>query len=192
MALFATQQPCFLREVVLREKPTEMIIASPKATVPVLVLPDGSVVDESLDIMRWALSRNDPYNWFKDQERTRELIDESDGPFKYHLDRYKYGTRYEGEMSENHRQEGLKFLRKLDRLLDISPYLLGTGAGLADIAIFPFIRQFANVDRQWFDSLELLGLQVWLTRHLDSDLFQSVMKKYPQWKTGDENMRFVV
>ena len=192
MALFYAGQPCLLREVVLRDKPDEMLAASPKATVPVVVLNDGTVIDESLDIMYWALAKNDPDDWLANGDATSRLITESDGPFKHHLDRYKYGSRYEADKALHHRVQGEVFLGKLDALLTKTPCLTGPNINLADIAIFPFIRQFANTDRQWFDGLNMPSLQGWLAGNLTSDLFLRVMKKYPQWKTGDQEVRFVV
>ena len=192
MAIFYARQPCLLREVILRDKPSQMRQASPKATVPVLVLDNGSVIDESLEIMRWALAKNDPDGWLTSDNITEQLIKESDGPFKHHLDIYKYATRYEGENPEFHQSQGQLFLHKLDNILSKTPYLAGTRITLADIAIFPFIRQFANTDRPWFDQLDMPHLQKWLINHLTSDLFQNVMNKYPQWKTGDEDTWFMV
>lgn len=192
MALFASAQTCTLREVVLRDKPAEMLTASPKETVPVLVTSSDDVVDESLDIMLWALDKNDPQNWLKDSKTSLALISQSDGPFKHNLDRYKYGNRYKDQDSKNHRKQGEVFLRELDTTLSNTDFLLGPEIRLADIAIFPFIRQFANTDRQWFDQLELPSLHRWLAFHLESDLFANVMKKYPQWKTGDAGVQFVV
>ncbi len=192
MALFASGQVCALREVILADKPQELLTASAKATVPVLVLPDDTVIDQSLDIMLWALTRNDPQNWLACQQPALELIAESDGPFKHSLDRYKYSTRYPGEISQEHQRKGQLFLTGLDVRLAKTPFLLGPGISLADIAIFPFVRQFANTDWQWFDQLNLPNLHNWLAERLHSELFTSVMKKYPQWKTGDEDVRFVV
>jgi len=192
MAIFYTRQPCNLREVILRDKPEEMLIASAKATVPVLVLGNGAVIDESLEIMHWVLAHNDPESWLASPANSDQLIKENDGPFKHHLDRYKYGTRYQGEDPGFHRTQGEAFVRKLNDILSQTPFLTGNNITLADIAIFPFIRQFANTDRQWFDSLNTPFLHKWLTHHLESQLFQKVMHKYPQWKKGDEDVPFVV
>jgi glutathione S-transferase len=182
-----------LREVVLRDKPAAMIVASAKATVPVLVLPDGAVLEQSLDIMDWALGLNDPANWLAPDAGTiddiRALIAECDGPFKDNLDRYKYANRYEGADPVSHRSEGLEFLRKLNSRLADQPFLAGQRASLADFAIFPFIRQFANTDRNWFDAQDLNSLQSWLSNHLASDLFTGVMTKRPQWKPGDAEIQ---
>ncbi len=192
MALLVSETPVRLREVVLRDKPEEMIAASPKATVPVLVLPDGQVIDESLAIMRWALDRNDPQDWLQGTAAGTELIAEADGPFKHHLDRYKYPTRYENVDPLEHRAGGLAFLEKLDGLIQPSGQLMGAEPTLADHAIFPFVRQFANNDRGWFDALPLSALQKWLGDHLASPLFATTMQKYPQWKSGDEEPVFAL
>ncbi|GAA0476102.1 glutathione S-transferase [Parasphingorhabdus litoris] len=190
MALLISETPVRLREVVLRDKPEEMISASPKATVPVLVQDDGVVIDESLSIMYWALERHDPEGWLDQEEAGREWIAETDGDFKANLDRYKYPTRYEDVDPIAHRSAGLKFLEKLDVRLSKKGQLLREKSSLADHAIFPFVRQFANNDRVWFDALTLPALQTWLAGHLQSDLFLTAMKKYPQWKTGDPEPLF--
>ncbi len=190
MALLVSATPVRLREVVLRNKPAEMIAASPKATVPVLVLPDGQVIDESLAIMHWALDRNDPQGWRQGSATESELIAEADGPFKQALDRYKYPTRYENVDPLDHRAAGQAFLEKLDGLIQASGQLMGAKPTLADHAIFPFVRQFANNDREWFDQLPLSALQKWLVDHLASPLFATTMQKYPQWKSGDKEPLF--
>ena len=190
MALLVSGTSVRLREVVLRDKPAEMIAASPKATVPVLVLPDEQVIDESLTIMHWVLERNDPENWLQGNAAESALIAEADGPFKDHLDRYKYPTRYENVDALEHRAAGLVFLEKLDALLQDSGQLMGAKPTLADHAIFPFVRQFANNDRAWFDALPLPALQQWLSDHLASPLFATTMQKYPQWHSGDDEPLF--
>ena len=190
MALLVSETPVRLREVVLRDKPEAMIAASPKATVPVLVLPDGQVIDESLAIMHRVLDHNDPKGWRLGSEAEAALIAEADGPFKHHLDRYKYPVRYDNVDPLAHRAGGLTFLEKLDSLIQKSGQLAGVRPTLADHAIFPFVRQFANHDRDWFDSLPLPALQKWLADHLASPLFATIMKKYPQWQSGDEEPIF--
>ena len=170
------------REVVLRDKPPEMLEVSPKGTVPVLVTGEGGVIEESLDIMRWALAQGDPEGWL--ERRDEALLETNDGPFKHHLDRYKYATRYEDVAPEEHRSAALEILRYLDARLDATPYLCGDQRGFADIAIFPFIRQFANADREWFDAQDLPNLQAWFEGLVTSDLFAGVMAKHPQWKSG--------
>lgn len=190
MALLISETPVRLREVVLRDKPQEMITASPKATVPVLVQESGAVIDESLAIMRWALDRNDPADWSEDGETGEDLIIEADGDFKDNLDRYKYPTRYEDTDLIVHRSQGLEFLVKLEKRLSANGQLLGNQPRLADFAIFPFVRQFANNDRNWFDAQPLPALHNWLGAHLESTIFASAMIKYPQWKAGDSEPIF--
>lgn len=196
MAIASAGVECQLREVVLRDKPAEMLEASPKGTVPVVVEADGTVIEESLDVMAWALAQNDEGRWLTPDQGSRAdmdtLIAESDGPFKRALDRYKYPNRYqdEGVVREEQRAIGLAFLRKLNTQLAGQTNLFGNRASYADIAIFPFIRQFANTDRAWFDALDLPHLQAWLARHLDSALFKQIMPKFAQWKTGDEEPIF--
>ena len=194
MAIAVSRTPVFLREIILRDKPEEMLAASPKGTVPVLVLEDGTVIDESLDVMDWALERADPEEWRAsgkgDTAAMRVLIAENDGPFKHHLDRYKYAARYENADAEFHRAEGEKFLRSLNERLQKADYLFGANRSLADAAIFPFIRQFRIADEAWFDSQDFDALHQWLQRHLDWPLFMSVMKKYPLWKDKGESIPF--
>lgn len=187
MALAVSGQNVRLREIVLRDKPDEMIEASPKATVPVLVAND-EVVDESIAIMRWALGRNDPEAWLENADFS--LIEENDGPFKHHLDRYKYSTRYEDVDALEHREAGVEYLRKLEAKLDDAPYLAGQKRGLADMAIFPFVRQFRIADMDWFDETDLPNVQRWLSELMESEIFKSVMKKYPTWKESGEEFAF--
>ena len=200
IALAAGDQRVELREIILRDKPEHMVEISPKATVPVLQLPDGTVIEESLDIMLWSLERDDPNNWLVPDQGTKEdmlaLIEEMDGPFKTHLDRYKYANRHEdagenpdGFAAEN-RDAAMKKLRGLDERLSTQPYLFGNRISLADIAIAPFIRQFANTDRDWFDGQPVPHLQSWLNTFLESDTFTRIMTKYPKWQAGDEPTYF--
>ena len=183
-----------LREVILADKPTEMLLASPKATVPVLVLADGSVMDESLDIIHWALLSNDSGNWLPDDnnssQEVNELITVNDGVFKEHLDHYKYANRFPEFTAEHHRKQGEEFLQQLDQLLVESNYLISNHITIADIAIFPFIRQFAFVDKDWFDQSQYKNLNLWLNNMLEMKLFKDIMKKYPQWVAGNEGVEF--
>ncbi|MFJ2711125.1 glutathione S-transferase [Pseudomonas sp. NPDC087346] len=164
-------------EVSLKAKPAEMLALSPKGTVPVLDA-DGRVLEESLEIMRWALAQNDPDNWLLDGDsRIAELNEANDQVFKVHLNRYKYAERYPEQPMEVYRAEGSLFLHKLDELLKDRDYLLTEHPSLADIALLPFVRQFAHVDREWFAQTPYVRLQAWLQRFLDSDLFTAIMKK---------------
>ncbi|PMV88618.1 MULTISPECIES: glutathione S-transferase [unclassified Pseudomonas] len=168
-------------EVSLKAKPAEMLALSAKGTVPVLSI-DGQVIDESLAIMHWALSQNDPQDWLlkgdpAGQAHIAALIEENDQTFKVHLNRYKYAERYPEQPMETYRAEGEVFLRKLEVLLEGRDYLLAAHPSLADVALMPFIRQFAHVDREWFGQTPYVRLQGWLQRFLASELFVGVMQK---------------
>jgi glutathione S-transferase len=196
LALTVSGQRCELREVVLRNKPPELIVASPKGTVPVLVESDGRVIDESLEIMRWALQRNDPDRWLLPSQGSLEamhaLIELIDTEFKAHLDRYKYPGRHglvEGD-SETHRTAAALILEDLNLRLSAGRYLFSDHPTLADMAIAPFIRQFAQVDVEWFGAQAWSRLQDWLSSIIDSALFLSIMKKYPPWIPGQSGVSF--
>ena len=194
MALYISGQSCELREVVLRNKPAEMVELSPKATVPVLQLETGDVLEQSLDIMLWTLANNDPGDWLVPECGTLNdmlaLIAENDGPFKDHLDRYKYAPRYDNADPVSHRAEAEKFLCALDERMKNCAYIFGNRPALADYAIAPFIRQFANTDRAWFDAAPYPHLQKWLEGFLKAELFKQVMDKYPAWQPGDSPVFF--
>lgn len=182
-----------LREVVLKDKPQAMLDASPKGTVPVLVLPSGQVLEESLDIMTWSMEQNsevqDAFVGAFDFTAMNALIEENDGPFKWALDRYKYADRYE-ESEDYYRQKGQVFLASLETKLSQHPYLFGEQPSFADLAIFPFVRQFAHVDRDWFYQTEYSALIKWLDYWLASDVFTRIMKKYPKWEVDSETLLF--
>jgi len=189
MGLWASGITVELREIVLRAKPAHMLEISPKGTIPVLQLPDGTVIDESLDIMLWALDQHDPQGWLTPetgkQAEMLDLIAEMDGSFKHHLDRYKYATRYADASEKTERDLALTALSPLiDRLIQ-HEQLFGGRIALADIALFPFVRQFANTDRDWFDDAVPPRLLAWLQGHEQSALFQSIFRKWPVWQDGD-------
>lgn len=191
MAIHYAGVKTILREVVLSDKPREMLQLSPKATVPVLVLEDGAVFDESIDIMFWALGMSDKEGWLGSLDKqdlvfAKKLIIENDNEFKTNLDHYKYAERFPQQSMEEYREQGEIFLKKLDQYLQQHDYLLGDQLSLCDVAIFPFIRQFAYVDFSWFEQSPYLSLQRWLQRLIDSALFTAVMKKNPAWKNGDQ------
>ena len=188
MAIAVSVVQVELREVVLRDKPLEMIEASPKGTVPVLVLPDGRVLEESLDIMHWALGVSDPEAWLANVDDA--LIDANDGSFKHALDRYKYPHRYDLTDGLQHRDAGLAVLARLNETLAASVFLAGDIRGFSDIAVFPFVRQFAATDQTWFDAQPRPELQAWLSEMIQSELFASIMTRYPQWKAGDAPTTF--
>ncbi|MGY1893062.1 glutathione S-transferase [Pseudomonas sp. SDT291_1_S447] len=177
MALRYSGVPVDIVEVSLKAKPAEMLAISPKGTVPVLNA-GGRVIDESLEIMRWALAQNDPDDWLlAGDSRIAELIEANDQGFKVHLNRYKYAERYPEQPMEVYRAEGALFLQSLDELLTDRDYLLTDHTSLADVALLPFVRQFAHVDREWFAQTPYVRLQAWLQRFLESELFTSIMKK---------------
>lgn len=186
LAIAAAQRECELREVVLRDKPQALLDASPKGTVPVVVTPDDRVIDESLDIMLWALEGHDPQCWLDpadgNLQQMLDLIAENDGEFKGSLDRYKYPDRFELESGTEFRDAGALWLRELDDRLNSGPYLFGDRPALADMAIAPFVRQFAHTDREWFRARPWTALLRWLDAFLDSALFARVMHKYPPWR----------
>lgn len=189
LALRVSGVKAILREVVLADKPTALVACSAKATVPVLVLPDQQVIDESLDIMLWALKQNDPQNWLLTesdlQTETQRLITYNDHEFKTDLDHYKYADRFPDNPIVVYRSRGERFLQELEARLARSTFLLSQRPTLADMAILPFIRQFAHVDRNWFDHSPYPRLQSWLSTLLKQTLFTSVMHKYPKWQEGD-------
>ncbi len=173
-----------LREVILRAKPTQLLNLSSKGTVPVLQLKSGKVIDESIDIMYWALSYHDPENWLNNSssEEINHLVQWNDGRFKYFLDRYKYADRYPENTETYYREKAEDFLSELEKRLSKHAYLCSEKCSLADIAIFPFIRQLAAVDTAWFQLSGYKNLKHWLNQQLDSSLFVSVMDKYPAWE----------
>jgi glutathione S-transferase len=187
-----------LREILLQEKPPQLLAVSTKGTVPVLVLPDGSVLDESYDVMRWVLGINDPDYWWDPilASEVDALIEQNDFSFKGHLDHYKYADRYSQDAQDSqypqnpqhtmeyYRTQAEDFLQILEARLTTTRFLLGEKISIADVGIFPFIRQFAFVDKNWFDQVPCPNLQNWLAYFLNSELFLSVMTKYPVWQEG--------
>ena len=188
LALAASGTACELREVVLARKPPALLLASPKGTVPVLVLADGTVLEQSLDIMLWALRRHDPQRWLPtsepDMADALQLIGQCDGDFKAQLDRYKYPNRYALTDGLAHRDRGAQFLQTLNTRLDAQGFLHGGHWGLADAAIAPFVRQFAHTDPAWFASQPWPALQRWLATFEASDTYRGVMDKVPVWVDG--------
>jgi len=187
MALLYASINLELREVLLKAKPEKMLALSSKGTVPVLALPNAEVLDESYDIIRWALEQNDPQNWVSAEleAEINDLVARNDGQFKIDLDHYKYWQRFPAESREQYRARGELFLTELEVLLSRRPYLLAERITLADIALFPFIRQFAFVDKDWFDQSPYPKLRAWLEQLLVSELFLAAMKKSPPWRDGD-------
>ena len=194
MAIAASGQAVELREVILRDKPAHMVSLSPKGTVPVLWLERQTVIDESRDVMAWALAQHDPFNWLARADKA--LVDAYDDTFKHHLDRYKYATRYRDEAPANeqtehhHRAICHDMLRQLEPLL-AQGWLGGETAGYTDVAILPFIRQFRIADPVWFDThLALPNVQKWVMQFLDWPVFTAVMQKYDLWQSGQQGICF--
>lgn len=185
LALAVSGTPVELREVKLSAKPEALLAASPKGTVPVLILLDRRVVDQSIDIMSWALSNNDPEGWGERDDP--DLIATNDGPFKQDLDRYKYPERY-GSDALTHRERVMTFLRELERRLIDAKHLAGDRRGLVDAAIFPFVRQCVAVDPAWFAEQALPRLMQWLKEHRQSRLFEAIMVRATPWTPGDAQL----
>ena len=179
-----------LREVVLKDKPAAMLAASSKGTVPVLIDTNGRVIDESLDVMAWALDQKDSDHWLKGEGLQDPLIDHCDNTFKHWLDRYKYAVRFPEQSEQWYRAQGECFLDQLEQLLTDHHYLTGDSLSAVDVAVMPFVRQFAAVDTNWWSSRPYPQVATWLEQLLESDLFKGVMKKYPQWQNGDPATRF--
>ena len=177
LALRYSGVPVRIIEVSLKAKPAEMLALSPKGTVPVLSV-EGRVIEQSLEIMQWALAQHDPDDWLlQGDPAVLALIAENDQVFKHHLNRYKYAERYLEQPMEHYRAEGEVFLQKLEGLLAEREYLLAEHPSLADAALAPFVRQFVHVDRAWFAGTPYQRLQIWLQRFLESPLFTAVMAK---------------
>lgn len=193
LAIAACSVVVELREVLLRDKPADMLALSPKGTVPVLALPDGQVLDQSFDIMCWAFHvGSPPAAMGAPSDEDFELVWHNDGAFKQALDRYKYADRHPQHPAEFYRAQGEQFLALCNLHLSRQPWLAGETQGLVDLAIAPFVRQFAQVDRPWFDGSGYEALATWLRRILDGELFARSMVKYPQWASGEEGVRFPV
>jgi glutathione S-transferase len=175
-----------IREISLRDKPQSMLLASPKGTVPVLIKQNGEVLDQSLDIMKWALNQRDAENWMlmsypELMLQSDALIAENDGIFKRALDQYKYADRNPEFPMEHYRAQGGLFLNQLEEMLSYHQYLFRDRISQADIAIFPFVRQFRMVDEKWFDASQYQKVNAWLSKLKDSQLFNDIMQKHPVW-----------
>ena len=181
-----------LREITLKNKPSQMLAISPKGTVPVLQLLDGTVIEESTEIMIWALEQQDPQGLLDAEvlQQANALTDKNDNEFKYWLDRYKYADRHTDMTQTEYRQKGEIFLQVLEELLTKNPYLLGKTVTIADIGIMPFVRQFAHVDRDIFYSLPYPNLQRWLQDWLQHPFFLQTMTKFQPWQDGAEAVIF--
>ena len=178
-----------VREIKLQEKPSEFLKSSPKGTVPVLITNSGEVLEESLDIIYWALNKNDPHKWLAkgklEIQDIIKLLDDLENKFKPNLDKYKYPSRFSGVDKYLHRDKNLCFLKKLNSYLENNKSLNCEHLSLLDYAIFPFVRQFRNVDPDWFDKLNFIFLNKWINQIIDSKDFSSIMKKFKKWEPND-------
>ena len=192
MALCAARIEVEIREVRLSDKPQQLLHVSPSGTVPVLQLASGQVLIESLEIMRWALEQCDPEGWLQCAPAAPEaaLIAENDGGFKAALDRYKYADRHPQKTQTHWRAEAERFVVVLESLLQGRDYLFGSRCSLADVAIFPMLRQFAAVEREWFNTAPYPRLTGWLQRFFDDQIFVASMGKLPFWRAGDAARQF--
>ena len=188
MALKNSALKIELREVVLKEMPDELLKVSTKATVPVLVMPDKNSIDESWDILKWSLEQNDPDNWSGDDgqflQDAEMLVETNDFSFKNDLDHYKYADRFPEHSAEYYRDACVEFIEELEEMLGQKSYLLSEQVSVADIAIFPFIRQFSLVDKNWFDHSDFKNVQAWLESLISTELFQDIFQKHDPWKKG--------
>jgi glutathione S-transferase len=192
LALLQTETPVELREILLKEKPQEMLDIAPKKRVPVLQLSEHEVLDESLDIMLWAVDQDGGINLNRPSEVELALIERNDKDFKHWLDRYKYHVGYPEQSPEYYRSKAMEFLSVLDTQLEIqggAANLFQTGP-FTDYAIFPFVRQFAFVDKDWFDQQDFEYLDIWLESWLQSDIFARCMQKFPLWQSGTAGVEF--
>ncbi len=178
-----------LREVDLKNMPEQALKLSQHATVPILVLADGSVMDESWDILKWALKQNDPDNWLGDNNEflldAEILIETNDFSFKEDLDHYKYADRFPEHSKEHYRKAGEEFIGELEEMLANHQFLLSGRLTLADIGVFPYVRQFSLVDKDWFDQSPYSKVKKWLNSLIDCELFQDAFQKHDLWQPGD-------
>ncbi len=195
MGLLLAEQAVLLRDIVMTNIPTEMLDVSPKGTVPVLLLDDFTVIEESLGIMLWALDKNDPNNvlYTHNSNANKEILDlinRNDNKFVSVLNKYKAASRYHDEREKEHRESCEFFIEELEQRLTKHHYLVGETLSLADFAILPFIRQFSRVDRRYFLQSPYSYLRGWLKQHYENPLFSKTMKKHPRWLENKELIIF--
>lgn len=195
MGIALSKQQVLLREIVTKDKPSELLGSSPKGTVPVLVLPDGQIIEESLDVMNWALQQNDPQDLLRSSNPTlsqqvHQLIKVNDNEFIGHLEKYRASVRYRNIDTEQRRQACEGFISNLEALLTDQAYFFGETPSLADFAVMPFVSQFARVEKKWFVQSEYQNVGRWLRAHLESKLYTQVMKQYPLWNETKQDCLF--
>lgn len=195
MGIALSKQQVLLREIITKDKPSELLASSAKGTVPVLVLPDGQIIEQSLDVMNWALQQNDPQDLLRSSNSTlnqqvHQLIKVNDDEFIGHLEKYRASVRYRNIDKEQRRQDCEGFISKLEALLTDQAYFFGETPSLADFAVMPFVSQFVRVEKKWFVQSEYQNVGRWLRTHLDSKLYTQVMKQYPLWNETKQDCLF--
>ena len=195
MGIALSKQQVLLREIITKDKPSELLASSAKGTVPVLVLPDGQIIEQSLDVMNWALQQNDPQDLLRSNNPTlnqqvHQLITVNDDEFIGHLEKYRASVRYRNIDKEQRRQDCEGFISKLEALLTDQAYFFGETPSLADFAVMPFVSQFVRVEKKWFVQSEYQNVGRWLRTHLDSKLYTQVMKQYPLWNETKQDCLF--
>ena len=192
MVLLHSKIQCEIREIKLSNKPKEMLAISPKGTVPVLILENGDILDESLDVMLWAIEQGNLRNLFNPgKKEILDLIKINDGEFKDAIDRYKYSSLYPEKPMIEYRKMGELFLKKIESCLEKNKFIFGKNISLADLAIFPFIRQFCRVDIDWFNSSLFKKIKEWTLFFEGSENFIDIMRKIKPWTTGDKPTLFL-
>ncbi len=193
LSIYFSNHRCQIREITLKNKPEEFLKISSKATVPVLLTEDGTIIEESLDIMKWYLLKNDPLDImlpYKD-EAADELIDFFDNDFKFHLDRYKYSSRFDPKKKDEHRNAAIKILSKLENKMDESAYIYGDKISIYELAILPFVRQFMLADNNWYESeFDYKKIKLSLSRFIASSAFIVTMRKYNEWTFSREDVQY--
>ena len=192
MVLLHSKIQCEIREIKLSNKPKEMLAISPKGTVPVLILENGDILDESLDVMLWAIEQGNLRNLFNSgKKEILDLIKINDGEFKDAIDRYKYSSLYPEKPMIEYRKMCELFLEKIESYLEKNKFIFGKNISLADLAIFPFIRQFCRVDIDWFNSSLFKKIKEWTLFFEGSENFIDIMRKIKPWTTGDKPTLFL-
>ncbi len=193
LSIYFSNHRCQIREITLKNKPEEFLKISSKATVPVLLTEDGTIIEESLDIMKWYLLKNDPLDImlpYKD-EAADELIDFFDNDFKFHLDRYKYSSRFDPKKKDEHRNAAIKILSKLENKMDESAYIYGDKISIYELAILPFVRQFMLADVNWYENeFDYKKIKLSLSRFIESNAFIVTMRKYHEWTFSREDVQY--
>ncbi|MDL5028239.1 glutathione S-transferase [Vibrio sp. TMPB1044] len=195
MGIALSQQKVLLREIVTKDKPSELLASSPKGTVPVLVLPNGQIIEQSIEVMNWALQQNDPQDLLRSNnptlsEQVQQLIKTNDDDFIGHLEKYRASVRYRNIDVEQRRHACEVFISQLEARLTNQPYLFGETPSLADFAVMPFVSQFVRVEKKWFVQSDYQNVGRWLRAHLESKLYTQVMKQYPLWNETKQDCVF--